>query len=91
MQTPTPEYINKRAVRILLECILVSKIFSKNCMKMKEIGLGMGASLAPLGSADAAVNQHLHYLGGRTIRPLALNIEKKLLHLFVNKYLCIVI
>ena len=32
------QWPRKRTVRILLECILVLKVFAKNCMKMKEIG-----------------------------------------------------
>ena len=39
---------NKRAVRILLECILVYNCFAENCMKMKEFGpRGGRTSLAP--------------------------------------------
>ena len=32
------DMVNERAVRILLECILVWPNFTKNCMKMKTIG-----------------------------------------------------
>ena len=39
--------VNERAVRILLECILVDKTFARNWMKMKEIGPRASASLAP--------------------------------------------
>ena len=40
--------VNKRAIRILLECRLVGKIFAENCMEMKEIGRGEECPCTPL-------------------------------------------
>ena len=39
------DMVNERAVRILLECILVSANFSENCIKMKKIGPRGGGGL----------------------------------------------
>ena len=46
--TPPLFELEKRVVRILLECFLVWSIFPENCMKIKEIGPGGGFLVSPL-------------------------------------------